>query len=132
MEMTISFPGGKKVDAAFEGFVVPTDQAIEAGGEGSAPEPFSLFLASLGTCAGLYVLGFLNGRNIPTEGLSLQLSTVWDEQRKLVSDLTLRVLLPAGFPERYKDAVVRAASLCTVKRHLETPPRFHVEAVVQV
>jgi ribosomal protein S12 methylthiotransferase accessory factor len=58
MEMTISFPGGKRVDAHLMGRTIQTDQAREAGGDGSAPEPYTLFLSSIGTCAGIYVLGF--------------------------------------------------------------------------
>ena len=52
MEMVISFPGGKRVDAEFGGMVIQTDQPPQGGGEGSAPTPFALFLASMGTCAG--------------------------------------------------------------------------------
>ena len=35
MEMVISFPGGARVDASFEGFTVATDQPPVGGGEGS-------------------------------------------------------------------------------------------------
>ena len=62
MEIIIDFPGGAKVDAHFSGFTVKTDQSPKGGGEGSAPSPFSLFLASIGTCAGIYVLGFCRQR----------------------------------------------------------------------
>ena len=51
-EMEISFPGGQKVDAQYRGLTIKTDQPVEDGGDESAPTPFSLFLASLGTCAG--------------------------------------------------------------------------------
>ena len=55
MEMKIYSGGGKQVLADYEGFTIRTDQPVKDGGEGSAPEPFSLFLASLGTCAGQFV-----------------------------------------------------------------------------
>ena len=66
-EMIVTFGGGKKVNAEFNGFTIATDQAIYAGGEGAAPEPFSLFLASIGTCAGIFVLSFCQSRGIPTD-----------------------------------------------------------------
>jgi len=53
--MIISFGGGKKVNADYRGFTIQTDQSVNGGGEESAPEPFALFLASIGTCAGIYV-----------------------------------------------------------------------------
>ncbi|MDA8242639.1 MAG: osmotically inducible protein OsmC, partial [Elusimicrobia bacterium] len=57
-EMEITFPGGKKVNALWHGFEIATDQPKSSGGDNSAPAPFDLFLASLGTCAGIFVLGF--------------------------------------------------------------------------
>ena len=58
MEMIIDFPGGARVDAHFRGHTLPTDQPAGGGGEDSAPMPFEVFLASIGTCAGIYILGF--------------------------------------------------------------------------
>ncbi len=121
MEMKISFPGGQKVNASFNGFIVQTDQPISDGGTGSAPDPFSLFLSSIGTCTGIYVLRFCRQRNIPTEGLSLQL-TAMKNRNGLVESIKLIIMVNKDFPEKYKDAVLKAASLCTVKRQLEHSP----------
>ncbi len=71
MEMTIDFPGGARVDAHFGDFVVATDQPPSGGGEGSAPTPLATFLSTIGTCAGIYVLGFCRQRGLPTEGIRL-------------------------------------------------------------
>ena len=46
--------------------------SAKAGGNGSAPPPFDLFLASLATCAGIYVLGFCEKRSIPHDGIRLE------------------------------------------------------------
>lgn len=126
--MIIRFPGNKKVTAQFDGFTVVTDQPVEAGGDGSAPAPFDLFLASLGTCAGLFALSFCRKRNIPTEGLEIRQSAEWDEARHLATKVSLVITLPRGFPEKYRESIVKAAELCTVKRHLAEPPRFEIAA----
>ena len=131
MEMKITFPGGKKVNAEMGGMVIPTDQPLEAGGEGTAPSPFIYFLASLGTCAGIYVLGFCQQRGIATEGLSLtqRMEFVADETgRNRLSRLTLDILLPPGFPEKYRNAIVKTAELCTVKKVIMDPPEFVITA----
>lgn len=126
MEMTIRFPGNKKVSAEFDGQTVMTDQPKQAGGDGSAPAPFDLFLASLGTCAGIFVLSFCRKREIPTEGLEIIQKAEWDEVKHLVSKVTMEIKLPKGFPEKYRDTLVKTAELCTVKRHLHEPPSFEV------
>ena len=126
MDMTIRFPGGRKVAAEFDGFTVVTDQPKEAGGDGSAPAPFDLFLASLGTCAGLFALSFCQKRGLPTEGLEIVQTAHWDEATHRVSKVVLNIKLPNGFPEKYRDALVSTTNLCTVKKHLLTPPAFEI------
>ena len=124
--MNITFPGGVAVNAAFKGFTVTTDQAVEHGGGGAAPEPFDLFLASLGTCAGLYALRFCQQREIDTEGLGLTLTTEKDPEWKRLALVRLEIELPDGFPEKYRDALIRSVDQCAVKRHILAPPRFEV------
>ena len=126
MSMKITFPGGLAVNAAFKGFTVATDQGVEHGGEGTAPEPFDLFLASLGTCAGLYALRFCQQRGIATQGLGLTLTTEKNPESKSLALVRLAIELPDGFPEKYREALVRSVDQCAVKRHIVAPPRFEV------
>ncbi len=129
-EFVIDFPGGARVDAHFGPYTIKTDQPPMGGGEGSAPTPFSLFLASLGTCAGIYVLGFCRQRGLPTDGIRLIQRVERDPATHMVSNVALEIHLPAGFPEKYKDAVIRAADQCAVKKHLENPPKIAVTTVM--
>lgn len=131
MEMKITFPGGKKVNAEFSNHSVPTDQPVAGGGEGSAPSPFEYFLASLGTCAGIYVLSFCQQRQIATEGLlitqRMEFADTANGKRRLAR-VAMDIDLPAGFPEKYHNAIVKAAELCTVKKVLMDPPEFEITA----
>ena len=122
MEMTIDFPGGSKVDAHFGSFTVQTDQPPEA----SAPAPFDLFLSSIGTCAGIYVLGFCRQRGLPTDGLKIVEKVFRSPADRMVERIELEIQLPVGFPEKYREAVIHSAELCAVKKHLENPPRFEI------
>ncbi len=130
MDMTITFPGGARVDAQFGSHVIRTDQPSHSGGEGSAPAPFSLFLASIGTCAGIYVLGFCRQRGLPTDGIQIVQRMEPDPRTGMIGQIGLDIQVPATFPEKYRDALVRAASQCAVKKHLENPPTFDVQTVV--
>jgi ribosomal protein S12 methylthiotransferase accessory factor len=129
MSMKIIFPGGLAVSAEFKGFTVKTDQAVEHGGGGAAPEPLDLFLASVGTCAGLYALRFCQQRGIATQGLGLKLTTEKEPEWKRLALVRLEIELPAGFPEKYREALSRAVDQCAVKRHILAPPRFEVVTV---
>ena len=128
MEIEITFPGGARVDAALDDFVIETDQPPSEGGEGSAPTPFSLFLASIGACAGIYVLSFCRHRGIPTENIRIRQRMEGDFEKQQVRSVTLDILLPPEFPAKYARAVARMAELCAVKKHLDEPPTFKVES----
>ena len=128
MDIRITFPAGKRVDAQFGEHVVHTDQSPAHGGEGSAPEPFDLFLSSLATCAGIYVLGFCQARQIPTAGITLVQRHQFSEPDHRLEHVELDVLLPPEFPEKYRVAVVRAAAGCKVKKLLAAPPEIVVSA----
>jgi putative redox protein len=128
MEIRVSFPGGKRVDAELEGtgFVVRTDQSAEHGGNGSAPEPYQLFLASIAACVGSAVLSFFRARSLPTEGLELVQRNEYDATGKRLTKVKLSITVPAGFAARYRPVLVRAANLCSVKRAISDPPEFEV------
>lgn len=126
--MKIEFPGGLRVDAIQNGFTIRTDQSLAVGGKGTAPSPFDLFLASIGTCAGFYALRFFQERGIATEGLELSVTPERDIAGKHVKKLRIEITLPTGFPEKYREALLRAVDQCAVKRHLAEPPQFELVA----
>jgi putative redox protein len=126
-EMEISFPGGARVDGTYKGFTIKTDQPPQGGGEGSAPAPFDLFLASIGTCAGIYVLSFCQQRGIPADGIRIRQSMELNPATRLVERVNLDIDLPADFPAKYAPALIRSAELCAVKKHLENPPQFSIQ-----
>ncbi len=124
----VRFPGGRKVEAVVGGHAVLTDQPVSAGGEDAGPSPFDLFLASIAACSGFYALRFCQERRIETAGLKVSMEIERDPARKRVERLKIAVDLPEGFPERYRDALLRAIGQCTVKRHLEEPPAIELAA----
>jgi putative redox protein len=114
----VFFDGGRKVNANIKGFTVKTDQHVKAGGEGSAPEPFTLFLASIATCAGVYVQSFCAQRDIPVNEITLSMDYEMDPIAKMIALIRIVIHVPADFPAKYDNAVINAAALCAVKRHL--------------
>src|SRR5574338_836899 len=126
MEILIDFPGGSRVDAHFGKFTVPTDQPPVA----SAPTPFDLFLSSLATCAGIYVLGFCQQRGLPAEGIQIVQRTHSNPETRLIDQIDIEILVPPTFPEKYRDSLIRSAELCKVKKHIENRPQFKVTTEV--
>lgn len=128
--MTVTFPGGKRVDAEYHGYTIRTDQPPASGGEGSAPPPFDLFLASIATCAGIYAKGYCDTRGISAEGLALEMRIERNEAERRIAKLVLDFTLPPDFPEKHREGLLRAAELCAVKKHILHPPAFEIRAAL--
>lgn len=125
--MRVTFPGGMRVDAEYKGFTIKTDQPVYAGGEGSAPAPFDLFLASIATCAGFYVQAFCQNRGIPPERASLLMSTEKNSKTRMIEKIVLEVRLPPEFPEKYQKAIIRSVHSCAVEAHIQRAPAFEIK-----
>ena len=74
------------------------------------------------------MLGFCRQRGIPTDGIRLAQRMHTDPTTHMVTDVQVTIELPEGFPDKYADAVVRAAEQCTDKKHFENPPVIRVES----
>lgn len=125
--MVIDFPGDARVDAHFDTFCIKTDQPPAA----SAPTPFATFLASIGTCAGIYVLGFCQQRGLAVNNIKIVQRMHSKPANGLVGKIDLEIQVPETFPEKYRAALVKSAELCAVKKHLENPPQFNVYTEVK-
>jgi putative redox protein len=125
-EMKIRFPGGLKVDILHRDMVIKTDQPVHEGGDGTAPSPFDLFLASLAACAGYYTLAFCKEREIPVDDIDVTMTATKGAESKMIDDVRVTLDLPASFPERYRPALVKAVDLCAVKKHILRAPRFEI------
>jgi putative redox protein len=124
--MEVTFDGNKVITAHLNGHTIRTDQPVNAGGTNSAPAPFELFLASIGTCAGIYVKSFCDNRGISTENMKIIQTAEYDKQTGLPIRIKIDIQLPVDFPEKYKAAVINAAELCKVKKTIANQPIFEV------
>ena len=132
MEMVTRFPGGARVDTEFGPYLVRMDQPLTLGGLGLYPTPFEIFLASIGACAGTYVLAFCRQRDLPTADLRIVKSWERDPATKLVRRIHVEIHVPESFPVKYHSALIRAAEQCTVKKHLQRAPEVALSTVVDV
>ena len=127
--MKVYFPGKKKVYMDTGKFIIKTDQSERDGGEETAPEPFTLFLASIGTCAGSYIKQFCDKRNIPSENIEIHQSIEYDQVARRIKSVNIKIDLPDDFPKKYRDAVIKASDQCAVKKYLVEP--FEVLTEIQ-
>jgi uncharacterized OsmC-like protein len=131
MKYNINFAGNKKVDAHFRGFTLKSDQPVADGGDNTAPSPLEIFLASIGMCAGFYIIAFCQSRSIPTDNITMTQNAMRNDATHMIERINIDIVLPSNFPEKYKSAIVKAAQSCSVKKFLDAPPEIQIAIKVQ-
>jgi len=131
MKYNINFTGNKKIDAHFRGFTLKSDQPVADGGDNTAPAPLEIFLASIGMCAGFYIVAFCQSRSIPTDNITMTQNVMRNDTTHMVEKINIDIVLPPNFPEKYKFAIVKTAQSCSVKKFLDAPPEIQIAIKVQ-
>ncbi len=124
----VIFPGNKKVDVKFNDFLIKTDQSKKNGGDGTAPEPFAIFLASLGACAGIYAKSFCDTRDLNTEKMKIELIPYFKKGQAHMEKIELTLHVNQTFPEKYIKPIIKAMNGCAVKNQLNPD----IETLTQV
>jgi putative redox protein len=130
MDMIITFAGNKRVNAEYKGFTIQTDQPVHGGGDSSAPAPFDLFLASIGTCCGIYVVYFCEKRGLPLDDIRVVQRMERNREIRMITKIIIDIEVPPDFPEKYKEPIIRSVDLCAVKKHMVNPPEFEIKTVI--
>ena len=125
----VSFPGNKKIDVEFKNFKVNTDQSIKNGGDESAPDPFSIFIASLGACAGFYANTFCDIRKLSTEHMELFVKVGLKKKQKLMDQVDIILNVDEDFPKKYVDPIIKAMNSCAVKNQLHPDITFNTSVI---
>jgi ribosomal protein S12 methylthiotransferase accessory factor len=125
--ITVRWDGGVRFTADIRGHAVSVDQPRKAGGEDSGPMPAELVPTALGTCVALYVQQFLVTRGLDAAGLTVAVTTTGAPNPNRLARFDVQVNIPGGVPDRYRDAVRRAAEGCTVHHTLTHVSELSVE-----
>lgn len=127
MEIRVSLEGGKKVTAEVGNHLVVTDQPVKSGGTDTAPAPYDLFLASIGTCVGFYIQTFCQKRDLDTSGIEVKVNTTRSPGSKITDGFEIDLLLPESIPEKLHGAMIKTAEQCAVKKTIACNPVFKVQ-----
>ena len=88
------------------------DQTLRGGGTDSAPTPIELLGAALGSCIAYYVRQYLKTRDMPTEGLRVEVIQKKGSNPSRVEEFLTNVILPAGIEDSYIPVIQRVIETC--------------------
>jgi len=127
MEMNITYNSGTRFDAQTRAHTIIVDQPKEGGGQDQGPTPPELFVASLGSCIGIYALWFCQKRKIPFEGMKININ--WSKSTTPPARVDLieaNIVLPKGCPEEHKTHLIASVEKCLVHNSIIQAPEIKI------
>lgn len=99
--------------------------SVEADSAEMQYSPFHMLASGLATCTYSVLASWGTNARLPVDDLAIEVGWKFAEDPHRVSDMDVDVIWPS-LPEERRNAAVRAAGLCTVKKTFEQPPRVGV------
>jgi len=124
----VTHVSGLRFSARIRSHTLIVDQTLKGGGEDSAPTPIELLGASLGSCIAFYVHQFFLARQLPTDGLRVEVAQHGAKNPARISSFDVRVILPDNVPPRERELVERLIAACPAHNTL----RYGAEVSVAV
>ncbi len=125
--MEVNLEQGFFFKAVCGGHEIFTDQHEAEGGTDKAMTPAEIFVASLGTCIGVYAVRFCLRHNLPTDGLTVGLDWTVVKDPWRIGSIKAEIRYPHNISETEKKGLLRMAEACFVHESIVHPPEMTIE-----
>ena len=125
--MEVILQQGFLFKAACRGHELMTDQQTKEGGTDMAMTPAEVFIASLGTCIGVFAARFCQRHNLPTEGMKVLLDWTVVKDPVRIGSIKAEIHYPHNLAEAEKKGLLRMAEACFVHETILHKPEIVVE-----
>ncbi|MFH1837338.1 MAG: OsmC family protein [Candidatus Omnitrophota bacterium] len=130
MKTVTEYMGKKKFRTIIRGHEVVTDVPEKTGGEDTAPTPVEIFIASLGSCAGVFASWYLETAKINVEKMFIDVDWDYASDPRRVGRADITVRLPGVELAERERGLIAAVKKCTVHNTLENPPEVSIKIAV--
>ncbi|MBL8214089.1 MAG: OsmC family protein [Bryobacterales bacterium] len=125
MNVTIRHLDGVRFAAETRGHQVIVDQPRDNKGEDAGMTPPELLLASLGSCAAYYALEYLRTRQLPADGVTVEVEAEKAKAPARLGRFVIRVRVPE-LDQRHQEGIQRAIRSCIVHNTLHAHPEIEL------
>ncbi len=113
-------------NTCFRGSTDGLDLSLEPGGE-EGPRSIDLLLLALGSCTMATVGHYMRRKSLPMDGLQLVLSSELNESTNRYTDISVKVFVENGIPEKQKQTINSVAKACRIHKTLKSSPNIHID-----
>ena len=125
MNVTIRHLDGVRFTAETRGHQIIVDQPRDNRGGDTGMTPPELLLASLGSCAAYYALEYLRTRQLPSDGVTVEVEAEKAKAPARLGRFVIRVTVPE-LDQRHQEGIQRAIRSCIVHNTLHAHPEIEV------
>ncbi len=129
MEMKVTYKGGKRFVATTRGHQLTIDQPKERNGSDRGMTPPELFIASLGSCIGVYIVNYCKNVGLNPNDMIVSIDWVLERNPSKISEIKVEITVPKIKDEKRKNAFIRVAHQCTIHKLLIEVPKIGIELV---
>jgi len=124
----IKYIGGMKFEAKNRSHSVIIDQPQASGDEDKGFTPPELFVDSLGSCIGVYVLGFCKNTGLNPNGMKITMD--WEkaiDKPARIQKINAKIELPNANPGPRKAALLKIAESCLIHETIKHQPEIKID-----
>jgi len=118
-EVVVRYENGTRFSATCDGYTVTTGKGDDGDTRRDGMTPSELFIASLGTCIGLYVASYCRHHGIPCQGMTVELSRETARAPSRTTKVTAVIKLGAALSPQDAEAILHVARHCHVHESIE-------------
>jgi putative redox protein len=118
-EVLVRYENGTRFAATCDGYTVSTGKGDDGDTGRDGMGPAQLFVASLGTCIGLYVTAYCKHHGIRCDGLTVELSREVAHAPSRTTKVTAKINLGAPVSPADAEAILQVAHRCHVHYSIE-------------
>ena len=125
----VKYLGGKKFLAQNRGHAITIDLPVTSGGKDEGVTPPELFIDSIASCVGVYVVAYCNSAGLNTEGLSIKVDWEKETSRKpyYIKKIDIKINLPNAEVGLRKEALLKIAHFCMIHETLKKQPEVNID-----
>jgi putative redox protein len=116
--IVVTHEEGLRFSAQVRSHTILTDQPERAHGNDDGPTPVELLGAALGSCIALYVQQFCQVRDLPFEGMKVEVRQQNESNPSRVGKFCVRLVMPEELPPQYALLLGKVARSCPVHNTL--------------
>ncbi len=119
-KITTYYKGDMLFESKLGNHNILIDVPTSMGGSDRAPTPPELFVASLGSCVGAFVVQYCNKAAIDARDMTVDVSFDKVDEPTRLTNVKVTVKMPHGACGRRKEALRRVAEHCPVHETINT------------